>query len=340
MREARQIFHIYWHLTANGVTKPWPNEIRCRYSDFVWPESVIDLEAGLFDYWFKAGEPAEAAFLQEIAHFSIVPRLLRTGAWNPAAIEVFPYYHLTPRDETMGLCIGAEGMERQKECGFPPGRYYADENGCAVGKRQLKKLRLRVPGKLRKKDFCGIGRGCDHGFDLPLMDCNATFIISRRLRDALVANAVSGVEIVPVLDGKREWSEEELRYDVITPEQEADAPCFQLTVTGRPAIPLPLAEEPTENWYCRVCDHGGYEKAEPDWSRVGPGHFAPVDLQAVGPLRAPSGRLIHSVTDSWPLIASARLTRILAEGKFNGFTGGALKGSKLEPVLYNFGDEE
>lgn len=41
----------------------------------------------------------------------------------------------------------------------------------------------------------------------------------------------------------------------------------------------------------------------------------------------------------WPVIASARLARILAEGKFNGFNGGTLKGSKFEPVLYDFEGE-
>lgn len=277
---------------------------------------------------YEIGSSAEASFLELAKAHDFTPRRILAGAPISRQLDAFAFYHLGGMEYAFGFAdkkFDTEHLlyEGQLSCTRelnPEGNAWSW--GCGNGKRQIRKICVYSPSKVPKRDI----------FPPALWPyCNdSVLVVTRRLRDLLVAESLTGFELTPVLDGKRKWSARELEYDYEDEAQIEQAQWFQLTITARNLKPIPLAQPLNVNRSlgeipliakpCSICrSHWGHDLSPYSfYEQVQPlERFANADLQLWNEFQnQDEPYLVEGPMNL--VVASGRFMDLLVKNKFKG----------------------
>lgn len=224
----------------------------CHQYDILQPEGYYKKPPGaLFDSLkkffdanqsptFEIGSSAELSFLELAKSLDFKPRRILTGVAKPGQLQVFSFYLLPSMEFASGFVDKKFDTEHllfdsQLDCS----RELIPENmawswGCGNGKRQIRKICVHSPGKVPKRDIFppALWPYCNQGI----------LVVTKRLRDSLVAEKLTGFELTPVLDGRKKWTPSELEFSYKDEAQVEQAQWFQLTITAKNLTSVPLTQ--------------------------------------------------------------------------------------------------
>lgn len=316
----------------SGTFSGWPNDILERFAakEF-WAEGRPHRHGVLV---LELNVSHEGEVLRDMERRKIKVRRTVVGKWNAKHIEAVPIYQVSLK---MGATVidnfswpeKAEKrplFDRESQCGYGGGGY---AEGCAlIGKRQLVKLPVRSTTKIPKSDVF-------RPSFKQVISQEKIFVVTRRVRDLIVENGLTGCELRPVLDLKLDWSSEDWAYEKVSAAQEDAAEWFELTVVATTAEPLRMTDPLPDGFpACEVCGQailidipycytlGNFSKS----------NFSQVDFQVGMHFYSASGQ-VYSNAISTRLFLSAKCVRLFHEHRVTGFVGqGYPIGSCYRPV--------
>ncbi len=324
-----------WHVYSLKRTVDSFNPTLGGDSFIFWPEWLVTkylaFRAGKIrtELLFIPDSVDERAFLCDANSINLQYEFQKIGKWELKLVSNFRFYYgssvraYSPLFKDVGNLF-----EKQLECDRPmPTEGTENTVVCGDGKRQLRKLVTPKKNRFPKDDV----------FNLSLlvreMQFQIKYAISRRFRDVLIANNISGIKLTPILNGDLSWSETEMQFEYSDERVLEASQYFQLSITGETA-PVQTSIHSKELKLCSVCNLADtwdqYKSLAPS---IQPANFLnQLDFQAERLLCTTDGK-IASFWHSPTYYISAKVVQIIIDEKITGFSSAGERYGKFLPVL-------